>query len=222
MTTAVPAPQESTSPQPGSRNLYLLWGVCISILAAFALFCWLVVAPVMRVREEVMGVTGVEVSYVYSRLEDVLPLFSVDALAGKESIEVLGGESRAAYALSLYLNTPRFLAPDQHKAAALLGFCGKFGVGPARSALKDDRLRVRAHAAMAISRVGPDASDAVPELTSVLDDPSELVRDCACRALGSIGPAAASAVQKLEEVEKSGRANTAAEALEKIKGKVKK
>jgi HEAT repeat protein len=57
--------------------------------------------------------------------------------------------------------------------------------------------QVRRQAALVLARIGPDAADAVPELTALLDDPEQGVRKAAARALGQIGPAAADAVPAL-------------------------
>ena len=51
--------------------------------------------------------------------------------------------------------------------------------------------------ALVLARIGPDAADAVPELTDLLDDPEQDVRKAAARALGQIGPDAAEAVPAL-------------------------
>lgn len=48
-----------------------------------------------------------------------------------------------------------------------------------------------------LARIGPEAYDAVPELTDLLGDSDEDVRKAAARALGQIGPQAADAVPAL-------------------------
>jgi HEAT repeat protein len=71
-------------------------------------------------------------------------------------------------------------------------------------ALKDQEPKVRAAAAMAIGRSGPDDNDkAVTALTELLkDDKEESVKMAAAQGLGSIGTKAKDAVKDLREVRK--------------------
>jgi HEAT repeat protein len=64
-------------------------------------------------------------------------------------------------------------------------------------ALDDGDVNVRAAAAIALGRIGPDAKEAVGKLTILLEDSTELIRWTAIIGLGGIGPAAVSAVPSL-------------------------
>jgi len=39
--------------KPGSKRIYILWGVALTLLLAAGLFCWLVVMPILETREVV-------------------------------------------------------------------------------------------------------------------------------------------------------------------------
>ena len=59
-------------------------------------------------------------------------------------------------------------------------------------------------AVVALGKIGPEAKDAVPALTELLNDKNENVRSAAAIALGGIGPAAKSAVPALTKLLKDG------------------
>ncbi|HEY4312630.1 MAG TPA: HEAT repeat domain-containing protein [Pirellulales bacterium] len=82
-------------------------------------------------------------------------------------------------------------------AVDALGRIGENAVPTLISTLNDPNPRVRAEAARALARIGPEAKEAVPALVARLDDPDDDVRQAAARALGQVGPAAASAVPAL-------------------------
>ncbi len=71
--------------------------------------------------------------------------------------------------------------------------------------LQADRFETRRRAALALSRLGPDAAEAVPTLCETLNDEETLVRFWAAKALGNIGPgarpAAASLLQLLSDAD---------------------
>jgi HEAT repeat protein len=74
----------------------------------------------------------------------------------------------------------------------------KAAVAPLRSALEDRDRRVRAGAALALSRQGPAGEPAVGDLLKAFkEDKDESVRVEAATALGAIGPAARDAVPAL-------------------------
>jgi HEAT repeat protein len=82
-------------------------------------------------------------------------------------------------------------------AVDALGRIGGQAVPTLVNTLNDPNPRVRAEAARALARIGPEATEAVPALIARLDDPDEEVRQAAARALGQVGPAAATAVPAL-------------------------
>ena len=106
------------------------------------------------------------------------------------------------------------IRPDWSKAA----------VPALAQALKDEDEWVRANAAEALGRIGPEAKAAVPALIQALKNEDVLrVRWGAAEALGQIGPAAKQAVpalaQALKDIEDSYSPyfrESAVEALEKI------
>ncbi len=82
-------------------------------------------------------------------------------------------------------------------AVDALGRIGENAVPTLITTLNDANPRVRAEAARALARIGPEAKEAVPALIARLDDPDEEVRQASARALGQVGPAAAPAVPAL-------------------------
>lgn len=66
-------------------------------------------------------------------------------------------------------------------------------------ALKDEDASVRAHAADALSEIGPAAKDAVPALIGLLSDKEEGPRNQGCFALGKMGRAAKEALSELRK-----------------------
>ncbi len=63
--------------------------------------------------------------------------------------------------------------------------------------LKSEDSARQVQGAYGLSRLGPEASPAVPTLIELLNSPNALVRQSAAAALGKIGPAAGSAVPAL-------------------------
>jgi HEAT repeat protein len=81
-------------------------------------------------------------------------------------------------------------AEEQHgrfRAAWALGAIGEKAVEPLRPALREEKPRVRASAAMAMGRIGPAAAPAAADLISLFDDKDADVRREAVRAMGRIG-----------------------------------
>ena len=94
----------------------------------------------------------------------------------------------------------------------------KAALGPLTKALRDSDGEVRAQAAVALSKVGPDAGAAVPALIEMMkNDSSVTARSYATWALGEIGPGAKSAVPSLmEALSDKVVAESAAAALETL------
>jgi HEAT repeat protein len=93
-------------------------------------------------------------------------------------------------------------ASARFRAAELIADYDLQAVPPLRSLLSHDDVRVRSCACSALSRLGPTAQGAVPDLLAMARDPQEceVLRGYAILALGRIGPAAASAVPELQSL----------------------
>ena len=70
-------------------------------------------------------------------------------------------------------------------------------VSTLRARLQGERVNMRRNAAQALSQLGEDAEEAVPELIEALHDPDPIVRRRAAQALGNIGPKAKEARKAL-------------------------
>jgi HEAT repeat protein len=79
---------------------------------------------------------------------------------------------------------------QDYRAALALAAVGKPAVEGLQGLLKGRKESVRAEAAMALGRIGPDAATAIPELIVLLADKSERGRREASVSLGHIGAAA--------------------------------
>jgi HEAT repeat protein len=79
---------------------------------------------------------------------------------------------------------------QDYRAALALASIGKPAVEGLRGLLKDRKDSVRAEAAMALGRIGPEASAAAPELVLLLGEKNERVRREAAQSLGRMGAAA--------------------------------
>jgi len=82
---------------------------------------------------------------------------------------------------------------------------------------------VRQQSALALGKIGPAASSAVPGLIRTLKDPEWAVRRQAAVALGEIGPGGAEAMPQLELLrrdESSVVRKAAEEALLRVRGEV--
>ncbi len=104
--------------KPRSKRVYVYWGAAFALLLALGFFCWLVVRPVMQVRQAVgrfgVAARGSSSGFHYSyRHADVL-----------ERVRELGGEERALRKLALYVKMPEKLAPRPSIAILLMGGCG--------------------------------------------------------------------------------------------------
>jgi HEAT repeat protein len=89
-------------------------------------------------------------------------------------------------------------------AAEVLGEIGPDARDAADELLRvlkaDDNLSVRAAAGLALGKVAPDRTEAVPPLLALLKDPNFDVRSRACQAVGRFGPAARDARETLLEL----------------------
>ncbi len=79
---------------------------------------------------------------------------------------------------------------QDYRSALALAAIGKPAVAGLRTVLGERKVNVRAEAAMALGRIGPEAEAAIPDLILRLADESERVAHEASLALGRIGPAA--------------------------------
>jgi HEAT repeat protein len=89
---------------------------------------------------------------------------------------------------------------QDYRSALALAAIGKPAVEGLRGLLKERKENVRAEVAMALGRIGPDASAAVPDLIAFLNDPSLRIRREAAKTLGLIG---SSAIDRLIDASKS-------------------
>lgn len=92
---------------------------------------------------------------------------------------------------------PRETWTERETVAEALGRIGPAAVPALVSALQRPEAEARLQAIEVLGRMGPDAKDAVAELTRMLDDPDLRIRKAAARTLGLIGPEAAAAVPAL-------------------------
>jgi HEAT repeat protein/S1-C subfamily serine protease len=74
----------------------------------------------------------------------------------------------------------------RESVATALGKIGKPAVPPLREALKDNNARIRTGACMALGEIGPDAKDALFQLSSLQRDPDTSVRDAARDAMKKV------------------------------------
>jgi len=103
-----------------------------------------------------------------------------------EAVNSLGGPETASGRLSVYLRTPRRIAPHKAKAIFILGLCGPHAVPALRRAVKDTDEGLRCQAIWALSQIGAGAQPAVADLQQALGDESDRVRTAAAEALKRI------------------------------------
>ena len=117
-------------------------------------------------------------------------------LAVLDSLAVLGPDAASAVpALVRTLETDlggrgSEASHQDYRSALALASIGAPAVDGLRSLLKAKKDSVRAEAAMALGRIGPDGAKAAPDLIVLLADKSERCRREASRSLGRIGTAA--------------------------------
>lgn len=102
---------------------------------------------------------------------------------------------------------------QDYRSALALAAVGSPAVNALRELLAESAENVRAEAAMALGRIGPEAAPAVPALVGLLDDEDERVRRDAVGALGRIG---AKAVAPLISAAANSDADVRAGAIEAL------
>jgi HEAT repeat protein len=114
-------------------------------------------------------------------------------LAILDAVTMLGRDAEPAVSAlvhtlkSDYGGQGREESHQDYRSALALAAIGKPSVEALSGLLKERKENVRAEAAMALGRIGPDAAAAVPALIVVLPDKSERVGHEAANALGRIG-----------------------------------
>jgi HEAT repeat protein len=117
-------------------------------------------------------------------------------LAVLDAVTSLGPEAEPAVPALLHTLKTSYGGQGQeeshqdYRSALALAAIGKPAVEGLRSLLKERKENVRAEVVMALGRIGPEASSAVPDLVPLLGDASVRIRREASRTLGLIGPAA--------------------------------
>jgi hypothetical protein len=164
MSEAKPEPSGGVPPSPDrSRRVYVWWGVGFAFLGLLAVFCWLVVAPILQVRAVLGQLPAV----------DYLALYIPDdhALTAEAAIERLGGQRAAARKLSLFIRAPAWVqsleaddnpfamvrVPLREKAMALLGRCGEPGVVVLAGMIDGRDETLAGMAARSVIMGGPEA-----------------------------------------------------------------
>lgn len=102
---------------------------------------------------------------------------------------------------------------QDYRAALALSRIGEAAVEPLCRLLSDESSSLRSEAAMALGRMGPAASRAVPELIALFDDEKPQVRSDAVAAVRMIGP---EALARLLDATRSNGANVRASAIESL------
>ncbi|HOX05446.1 MAG TPA: HEAT repeat domain-containing protein [Planctomycetota bacterium] len=108
------------------RRLYIWWGIAFALLALLGTFCWLIVAPCLRVRSAIKSCHGQKERFwlMPRESDEVCWRHSI----AQEQVSRLGGSQAAFGSLKLYLRLPERLAPDKSTARALLAECGRSAV----------------------------------------------------------------------------------------------
>jgi Tol biopolymer transport system component len=232
-------PLRNPPPKLRFRKIYVLWGVALTLLLGLGLFCWLVVAPLVRVRS---------VTAVLLERQRVRQRFPV-----REFVEELGGPEKAAATLHLYARLPDRIAPRRRVAVHIMSACGEHAVprffdlieqsdGKVQKQaigqlgnvaannpkvwprfielLKDRDSKVREHTVSAIFIHGRNVPGSVAALAQALSDADPKIRFHAAWLLGSWGNSQAEGPLAIALKDKDASVRkAAAEALKKIKQK---
>ena len=207
----IEAPTDAPPRPPRTLRPIILWTVGILLALALAWFVGAVVVPYFQVRAVAAKAAPLREGGVRIYFGDPDP-----------RIIRLGGPERAAAKLGFYLRLPGWLAPHRNGAVSLLGRCGHSAVPGLIRALKDKDDGVRAEAACALGKIGPEALDAVPALVAALGDSSEDVRAYTTQSLGQIGCDSPEVISALEKLVRKGLGiphHLAVRALERIRQK---
>ena len=117
-------------------------------------------------------------------------------LAALDTLAALGPDAASAVPALVHTLETDFggrgseASHQDYRAALALAAIGKPAVDGLRGLLKAKKESVRAEAAMALGRIGPDAAGAASDLIVLVADKSERIRREASRSLGRIGTAA--------------------------------
>ncbi|HOW73064.1 MAG TPA: HEAT repeat domain-containing protein [Phycisphaerae bacterium] len=149
-----------------SRRIYVLWAIGFGLLLLLGLACWLVVAPVLRVKTLAAEIarTGTVPS---------------------NAVERLGGRKQAAGALTLYFRAPVRWSPHRSEAVCLLSHCGPEMLPALRLALKSKDGSTRSAAVRLAEHIGAAGTPLAPELVELLGDWNASVWLHATKALGA-------------------------------------
>jgi HEAT repeats len=187
----VTAPVPSPEPPKRSKRFYILWGIALTLLISTALFCWLVVVPVIALRQEVREALGP-------------PPLNPDADAWFAShepesrIAALGGVGDASRKLGRFLRLPGwivgngrsemdFLDPHyRHRAVSLLTHCGDDGVHELIELMTSENHEIRLAALTGLAVLGGKHHPARRAVERALDDKDEKVRALATDILKSV------------------------------------
>ncbi len=145
------APAPSPGPAKRSRRLYVYWGIALALLLTLGLLCWLVVVPVLRAREVLIG------SGIVTRIPDGSPVNYGDS----EIIRRLGGAEDSARSIGLYIWAAGLLRPGvddiesdyRWAGVSVLESCGEPGWRVLESLHDDYDPLVRQRAAQALKKI---------------------------------------------------------------------
>jgi HEAT repeat protein len=195
------SPQEPASSQAApaaeakrSRRLYICWGMALTLLVSLSLFCWLVVVPVVTLRQEVRKALGPPpISFDFEEWSN--------SHKPESRIGVLGGAEDASLKLGSFLRLPRWAvgkdedevdAMDRidpyyrHRAVRLLTHCGSDGVEELAALLTTTDREVRLAALTGLALLGGEHERARHAIERALDHEDEKVRALAADILKSV------------------------------------
>jgi hypothetical protein len=156
----------------------------LTLLALLGVFCWAVVVPCWRVRNEVRATVR--------ELDRQLNVHAYSGLshhhrARRDAVTGLGGPEAASRKIRTYLWLPGRLAPDKDLALTILGTCEEAGVPVlAEVVAGSEEAPLRARAACYLGCKGKMAASAVPVLQAASRDRDPEVAAAAAQALKEI------------------------------------